>query len=249
MSAFEPRGGAVTGQVTDLELARTVGVFVKIARPAVNGVRFVSALAGATPVPVLNHYLHTDSDGRSRWWVVPVGAVTTVAVAWPSALGVVARMLPLQPYLGFANQTFVVVGVAGEHGVTDVPEQIDLVARVLARRHIDARELLGDSPGFEDLVPVRDTANRVRGGVRSAFSAVRDVVHTVRSARGALDARPRPAIAFDRLGRLPVVGAVAGYIGEFATLGIVEAGACDGAKIIGLEAALANSPAQPEAES
>ncbi|WP_019200386.1 hypothetical protein [Tsukamurella sp. 1534] len=241
MNALEPRGGAVTGEVTDLELARTVGVFVTVTRPAVAGARIVSTLVGLTPIPVVNGYLRRDADGRSRWWVLPVGAVTTVAVAWPSALGFIARVLPLQPYLGFANQTIVVVGVAGEHGVDRLPEQIDLVARVLARRHIDARQLLGANPGFEDLVPVRETANRVRGGVRSAIGAVRDTIHTVKSARTALDARPRPAAAFDTLGKLPVIGAISTYLGELATLPVVDSGASDGAKILGLEAVLAGT--------
>ncbi|GAB3133175.1 hypothetical protein GCM10027289_22530 [Tsukamurella serpentis] len=239
MNALSPRGGAVSAEVTDLELARTVGVFVSVARPAVAGARLVSTLAGMTPIPVVNGYLRRDADGRSRWWVIPVGAVTTIAVAWPSALGFVARVLPVQPYLGFANQTVVIVGVAGEHGITDKPEQIDLVARVLARRDIDARELLGPAPGFGDFVPVRETADKLRGGLRSAFGAAREVVHTVRSARSALAGRPRPATAFDFLGKLPVVGVVAGYAGEFATLRIVESHASDGAKILGLEASLA----------
>ncbi len=157
MNALEPRGGAVTGAVSDLDLARTVGVFVTVARPAVAGARFVSTLAGLTPIPVVNGYPRRDADGRSRWWVIPVGAVSTVAVAWPGALGIVARLLPVQTYLGFANQTLVVVGVAGEHGVDEVPEQIDLVARVLSRRQIDARALLGDHPGF----PATPTTTRV----------------------------------------------------------------------------------------
>lgn len=246
MNALEPRGGSVTGEVTDLELARTIGVFVTAARPAVAGARFVSTLAGLTPIPVVNGYLHRDANGRSRWWVIPVGAVSTVVVAWPGALGFVARLLPLQTYLGFANQTIVVVGVAGEHGVDQLPEQIDLVARVLARRQIDARALLGGAPGFQDLVPVRETANRVRGGVRSAFGAARDVLHTVKSARSALEARPRSAAPFDMLGRLPVVGAVAGYVGEFATLRVIETQASDGAKILGLEAVLTGAaPVEP----
>ncbi|MCS3780704.1 hypothetical protein [Tsukamurella ocularis] len=249
MNALEPRGGAVTGTVTDLELARTVGVFVTVARPAVAGVRVVSTLAGLTPIPLVNGYLKRDADGRSRWWVIPVGAVSTVAVAWPGALGFVARLLPLQTYLGFANQTLVVVGVAGEHGVDQVPEQIDLVARVLARRQIDARALLGDQPGFQDLVPVRETSEKLRGGVFSAFGAVRDVLHTVKSARAALESRPRPGGVFDTVGRLPVVGAAAGYVGEFATLRIVEARASDGAKILGLEAAFAGSAAPSGVEA
>ncbi|KXO89698.1 hypothetical protein AXK56_05875 [Tsukamurella pulmonis] len=255
MNALEPRGGAVTGTVSDLDLARTVGVFVAAARPAVAGARFVSTLAGLTPIPVVNGYLRRDADGRSRWWVIPVGAVSTVAVAWPGALGVVARLLPLQTYLGFANQTLVVVGVAGEHGVDQVPEQIDLVARVLSRRQIDARTLLGDHPGFQDLVPVRETTDKLRGGVFSAVGAVRDVLGMVKSARSALEARPKPAGVFDTLGKLPVVGAAAGYVGEFATLRIVEARASDGAKILGLEAAFAGGAApsgieaDPESES
>lgn len=246
MNALEPRGGAVTGTVTDLELARTVGVFVTVARPAVAGVRVVSTLAGLTPIPLVNGYLKRDVDGRSRWWVIPVGAVSTVVVAWPGALGFVARLLPLQTYLGFANQTLVVVGVAGEHGVDQVPEQIDLVARVLSRRQIDARALLGDQPGFRDLVPVRETSDKLRGGVFSAFGAIRDVLRTVKSARAALESRPRPGGVFDTVGRLPVVGAAAGYVGEFATLRVVEARASDGAKILGLEAAFAGTAAPSE---
>ncbi|MFC7756036.1 hypothetical protein [Tsukamurella soli] len=248
MNALTPRESAAPGSdVSDRDLARTVGCVVAVVRPAVAGVRVASLVAGLTPIPVVNAYPRRDAPGRAHWWVAPVGLVSTVAVAWPGLLGPVARVVPVGTVLGFANQAVVVVGVAGEYGVTDFHGQVDLAARVLARRHIDAHELLGEHTSVKELVPVGQVWAQARGGVGGAVGAARSVWHAARAVRTALDARPQPAPAFDLLGRLPMIGAVAGYLGERATLGTVRDRASDGAQIVGLEAAFAGAPS-PEGD-
>lgn len=239
MNALTPREGAVPqAAAADLEVARTVGLFVTVVRPAAGGVRVVSNLAGLTPIPLVNDYLRRDADGRGDWWVSPVGAITTIAVAWPGVLGPLARLLPVQPVLGFANQTLLVVGVAGEHGISGFDEQVDLAARVLLRRHIVSRDLLGEHPGLGVLVPVTATAREARAGMGAAIRTFGRIRHAWKAAQVVLEARPRPAPLFGAAGRLPFVGAVAGYLGERLTLDPVASRAADGAKILGLELAL-----------
>ncbi|MDF0530075.1 hypothetical protein P0W64_06360 [Tsukamurella sp. 8F] len=243
MNALSPREStAPATAVSDRELARTVGCVVAVARPAVAGLRLASLLAGLTPVPVVNAYPRRDAAGRADWWILPVGTATTVLVAWPSALGPLARLLPVGTVLGFANQTVIAVGVAGEYGVTDYHQQVELVARVLARRQIDAAELLPEV-SVSALIPVGDVVAQARSGLFGVVGAARSVLGGVRAAQRALGTRPQPAPVFDLLGRVPVVGAVAGYLGESATLRPVRDRAADGARILGLEAVFAGSPA------
>jgi hypothetical protein len=238
VNALSPREGAVTAEAADdLEVARTVGLFVAAVRPAVAGARLLSGLAGLTPIPLVNAYPRRDGDGRTDWWVAPIGSVSTIAVAWPGALGPLVRWVPIQPLLGFANQTLLVVGISGEHGVTGFDEQVDLAARVLVRRHIVSRELIGDRPRLSVLVPVTAEARAARSGVRAAVATVGRVRHAWRAANLVVAARPVPPQVFGVLGRLPFVGAVASYVGELSTLGAVAGRTADGAKILGLESA------------
>jgi len=79
-----------------------------------------------------------SDDERARWWVTRIGALNTIAVAFPGMFGVLLNRLPIQDVLGFANQAVVLVAVAREHGVTNRSDQVDLLASVLCRRETDA---------------------------------------------------------------------------------------------------------------
>ena len=81
-----------------------------------------------------------DTDARIRWWVWRIGALNTVAVAYPGVLGIVGRLLPVQDLLGFVNQALVLCAVARELGVTEQRQQARMLAEVLCSRDTDDAE-------------------------------------------------------------------------------------------------------------
>ncbi len=152
---------------------------------------------------------------RDDWWADRVSRVAAAAGGLPRLAGRLADLLPLQNTVGTAVQSLVVLGVAGEHGVTDPAERVSLLARVLLAR---------------DLPPerVRPLLERVRGaytetalGAREDRAGLAGAARTVwRAARllgridEALDARPKGRLGARALSQLPVVGVIGGYAAE-----------------------------------
>lgn len=150
-------------------------------------------------------------DERSRWWVTRLGAVNTIAVAFPGFFGVLLNRLPIQELLGFANQAVVLVAVAREHGITDRDDQVELLAAVLCGRDVDSHASGANS------------TESSAGSTRSwqPFAVVGNLIGTARIFRAItdeLDKRPQPRKVYSIVGNLPVVGAVAGYLGERGAL-------------------------------
>ena len=56
---------------------------------------------------------------RATWWAERVSRVAAGVSAAPRFAGKLADLLPLQNTVGSAVQALVVLGVAGEHGVTE----------------------------------------------------------------------------------------------------------------------------------
>ncbi|MGV9861958.1 hypothetical protein [Rhodococcus koreensis] len=154
-----------------------------------------------------------SDDERARWWVTRIGALNTIAVASPGMFGVLLNRLPIQDVLGFANQAVVLVAVAREHGVTNRSEQVDLLASVLCRRETDASAVLaGATP---------PSASAEGASVWRPFGLVGALwrtAGTVRALSDELDKRPQPGGTYALLGNIPVVGVVAGYLGERGAL-------------------------------
>lgn len=147
-----------------------------------------------------------DRTGRVRWWVRRVGALDTVLVAFPGVFGVVADQLPVQDFLGFTNQAIVLCAVAREYGITDTQTRVKMLASVLCAREI--------SDQSESAAAAADPS-------WSSMSLPRKVWHLagILNAVGAeLGKRPHPKGLFRYLGRLPGLGAVAGYFGEYGAL-------------------------------
>lgn len=141
-----------------------------------------------------------DTDARIRWWVWRIGALNTVAVAYPGVLGIVGRLLPVQDLLGFVNQALVLCAVARELGVTEPRQQARMLAEVLCDRDTDEpHEPAGSAPSS-----LRRAVWRLPG----VLDAVGDE----------LAKRPQPRAPFRYLGMLPGVGAVASYFGECGAL-------------------------------
>lgn len=151
---------------------------------------------------------------RSRWWTTRLGAVNTVAVAFPGIFGVLLNRFPIQDLLAFANQALVLVAVAREHGVTERDRQVDLVASVLCRREVESRSILADKDFVERPVTSVDETWRpfaligTLWGTAKTFRAISDELHK----------RPGRAKPFEIAGKIPVIGVVADFFGERGAL-------------------------------
>ncbi|CAN5673049.1 hypothetical protein BH09ACT8_BH09ACT8_39820 [soil metagenome] len=218
--------------ITDAELANALGRVVQIVDPALDVVwgtdplglkkrthhlggadgafdKAVDAVAWALnvgDVPGTMAWSEMDVHARVNWWVWRVGAVDTIAVAVPGALGVVGDRLPVQDLVGFVSQSIVLCGVAREYGISGRRHQVRLLAAVLCRRDLGA-----DPDGDRD------------SGAGSSDSS--DLPHVLlhlvglfRAVADELAGRPQPRSIFRYLGMLPAVGAVVDYIGEFGAL-------------------------------
>ncbi|AQA22200.1 hypothetical protein BTZ20_4401 [Rhodococcus sp. MTM3W5.2] len=168
-------------------------------------------LLDVAEVPGTAAWERASDERRARWWVTRLGALNTIAVAFPGVFGPLVRRLPIQDLLAFANQTLVLVAVARELGVTDRSAQVDLLASVLCRRQTDARTLLA----HPDATPPE------AGSSWRPFALLGAMWTTSRMLRAIPDElgkRPRPGQPYRTLGKLPLVGAVADYFGERGAL-------------------------------
>lgn len=163
----------------------------------------------AADVPGTLAWDDMDVDSRINWWVWRVGALNTVAVAFPGVLGVVGRRLPIQDLLGFASQALVLCAVARELGVTDQHRQVRMLAAVLCRRDLSGA---GDGAGID--LPSEEIQRTPLGIAKALWNLV-----------GLLDAigdelakRPHARAPYRYLGLLPALGAIAAYFGECGAL-------------------------------
>ena len=153
-------------------------------------------------------------DQRTSWWVDRVGGLGTVVVAYPGVFGVLADRLPLQDLIGFAHQAIIICAVQRVHGVRDRHDQTDQLAALLCDRVVDSRRLLAAED--DDRLPARHGVH-----ISSPLDLVRSVwsvVGLLRSITDVLAHRPQPKQPWRLLSKLPVVGAVADYVGERAAL-------------------------------
>ncbi|MDV6276156.1 hypothetical protein R3Q06_21900 [Rhodococcus erythropolis] len=155
----------------------------------------------------------TDEQ-RSKWWTTRLGALNTVAVAFPGIFGVLLNRLPIQDLLAFANQAVVLVAVAREHGVTERDQQVDLLASVLCRRETKSRDLLAGEDFAEKSVSGTDETWRPFALIGTLWRTSK----TFRAITDELHKRPSRTKPYEILGKIPVVGVVADYLGERGAL-------------------------------
>lgn len=153
-------------------------------------------------VPGTEAWEAKDRSERIGWWIWRVGLLDTVAVAWPGALGALAGRLPIQDLLGFANQTLILCAVAREYGLTDRKDQVRMLASVLCGREIP-------DP------PLPDTDEPWPDNIVAKLWHLAGILNSVGDELGK---RPHPRQIFRYIGMLPVVGAVAAYLGEYGAL-------------------------------
>jgi hypothetical protein len=150
---------------------------------------------------------------RAAWWAHQVGRVAAGVSATPRFAGRLASLLPLQNTVGSAVQALVVLGVAGEHGLTGQADRVALLARVLLDRDLPAdriEPLLARSRGVYVDEALGDDRSGVDGVARSLWRAAR----LLGRIDDALDARPKGKLRHRALAQLPVVGVVGGYAAE-----------------------------------
>ncbi|MGY2077298.1 hypothetical protein [Blastococcus sp. SYSU DS0828] len=167
-------------------------------------------------------------EERDRWWADRVSRVAAGVSAVPRFAGKLADLLPLQNSVGTAVQSLVVLGVAGEHGVTAPADRVSLLARVLLRRELTPTQvepLLTRSKGtyVEGAFGPRDERRGAKGAVRTLWRAAR----LLGRIDDALDARPKGKLFARALSNLPVVGVAGGYASEREGLRRAAARAAD----------------------
>ena len=176
--------------------------------------KVVGALASAlnaTDFPGTEAWEKLDAEARSEWWVARIGALNTVAVAFPGVFGVLVNRLPLQDLLGFANQAMVLVAVAREAGVTDRSAHVQLLGSVLCERDLDPSAPVAEKERKEQ----KDGRGR---GPFALLRAMWDVASVLRDVSSELAKRPHSRAVFRVISAIPVVGGVASYIGERGAL-------------------------------
>jgi hypothetical protein len=152
---------------------------------------------------------------RDQWWADAFPRVAAAAAAAPRFAGKLADLLPLQNTVGTAVQSFVVLGVAAEHGIDEPAERVSLLARVLLGRDLPAdrvRPLLVRAKGTyrEDTFGAADRRRGATGVVRTLWRVSRLLARI----DDALDARPKGKLRHRLLANLPVVGVLGGYSAE-----------------------------------
>lgn len=153
-------------------------------------------------IPGTQGWEQKSRDERISWWIWRVGALDTLAVAYPGALGALASRLPVQDLLGFSSQALILCAVAREHGATDRTTQARLLAAVLCGRDIPDPPPEPDNPAWPD-------------GIVPKMWHLAGILNAV---GGELAKRPHPRAVFRYIGMLPLLGAVAAYLGEYGAL-------------------------------
>ena len=166
----------------------------------------------AVDVPGTRAWDEMDLDARINWWVWRVGALDTIAVAFPGVLGAVGDRLPIQDLFGFTSQAVVLCAVAREHGISDHGQQVRLLAAVLCHRDLVAA---GPQVGTGD--ESAESTGLPKTPIDIAKSLWR-LMGLLNSIGEELAKRPHPRRLFRYLGMLPAVGAVVDYVGELGAL-------------------------------
>jgi len=148
---------------------------------------------------------------RDEWWAERASSVAAGVSAAPRFAGKLADLLPLQNAVGTAVQSVVVLGVAGERGITDPAQRVSVLARVLLGRQLSTEQvtpLLGRARGTFAKDALGDPGER--GAVRTLWGVAR----LLGRIDDTLDARPKGTLFARALSNLPVVGVVGGYAAE-----------------------------------
>lgn len=183
----------------------------------------------AADVPGTKSWAEMDTDARIHWWVWRVGALNTVAVAFPGLLGLLGRRLPIQDLIGFVSQATVLCAVARELGTTEQRTQVRMLAWVLCDR--DLSVVVYDAASQRRLAVIPNSPSGVAKALWNLvglFDAIGDE----------LAKRPQSRAPLRYLSLVPGVGAIAAYFGE---CGALARAAKDGRRWVELQSAPSQS--------
>jgi hypothetical protein len=164
-------------------------------------------------------------EERDQWWADQVSRVAAGVAAAPRFAGKLADLLPLQNTVGTAVQSLVVLGVAGEHGVTAPAQRVSLLARVLLDRELPADRV------EPLLVHAKGTYREEAFGSSGTMRTLWRVTRLLGRIDDTLDARPKGKLRHRALSNLPVVGVLGGYAAERE--GLRRAASCAAAALEG----------------
>jgi len=183
--------------------------------------KVLDALA-AVEIPGTAAWAAMDVPARSRWWVYRVGRFTTLIAAVPGLGGALANRLPVSKAVGAAGQGLLLVAIAGEHGVRDEDELVNLLGAVLCHRELAVSAATGAEDAEADARAAELTGDLAKPSAAPSLTRVAGAVWRLGRALFAvedeLDKRPHGNFLHEGLGMLPVVGAVGKYFGEWSGL-------------------------------
>jgi hypothetical protein len=183
--------------------------------------KVLDALA-TVEVPGTAAWAAMDVSARTRWWVRRVGRFTTLIAAVPGLGGALANRLPVSKAVGAAGQGLLLVAIAGEHGVRDEDELVNLLGAVLFRRELAVSAATGTENAAADARAAELTGDLAKPSATPSLTRVARAVWRLGRALFAvedeLDKRPHGNFLHDGIGMLPVVGAVGKYLGEWSGL-------------------------------
>jgi hypothetical protein len=183
--------------------------------------KVLDALA-AVEVPGTARWAAMDVPARTRWWVRRVGRFTTLIAAVPGLGGALANRLPVSTAVGAAGQGLLLVAIAGEHGVRDEDELVNLLGAVLFRRELAVSAATGTEDAAADARAAELTGDLAKPATGPTLGRVARAVwrlgRALLSVEDELDKRPHGNFLHGGLGMLPVVGAFGKYLGEWSGL-------------------------------
>jgi hypothetical protein len=234
--------------IPDRVVIAIIRPFVRATRPVLDGLResdpfgLRSRVAGAGDLPAEERGLRDkvldalatvrvpgtaawaamDVPARTRWWVRRVGRFTTLIAAVPGLGGALANRLPVSKAVGAAGQGLLLVAIAGEHGVRDEAELVNLLGAVMFRRDLAASAASSSEDAAADERAAELTGDLATPADPPTLSRIARAVWRLGRALFAvedeLDKRPHGNLLHEGLGMLPVVGAVGKYLGEWSGL-------------------------------
>jgi len=214
--------------ISDRQIVTVLRPFVRAANPVLRAMRTpgrVEGLAGRK-LPGTPAWDAMDSEARTDWWINRVGRLTSLVTAVPGIGGALADRLPVQDALGASAQGLLLSAIAGEHGVDDIGERVQLIAWVLFHREIAPELAAGKgADAAEDAQTERLTGEFTEPGRQNRRITLKACAGTLwRMGRSLLaitdelEKRPRGRFYQRAIGMLPVVGMAGDYLAERSAL-------------------------------
>jgi len=183
--------------------------------------KMLDALA-SVEVPGTAAWAAMDVPARTHWWVHRIGRFTTLIAAVPGLGGALAKRLPVSGAVGAAGQGLLLVAIAGEHGVRDEDELVNLLGAVLFRRQLAVSAATGTENAAADARAAELTGDLAKPSTTPTLTKVARAVwrlgRALLAVEDELDKRPHGNVFHEGLGMLPVVGVVGKYLGEWSGL-------------------------------